>query len=200
MSILSWFKRNETDYEKILAELDDKIRSSELRLSEILVSERKVVSAWLTYSIGGFTLYIIFRFLFLSYSPQDSWENWLYFILFILAGPVGIWGGRMMLQGWYRSSRRYEELELKNLRGRKKQKLEELKIKTDYYRNKAIIERHEENVNKPRQPPATDVARGRTLHQAHGAGSGILRQRPSSVPPQGSPSIVGNGMGPGNRF
>lgn len=78
----------ETDYEKILSNLDNEIKKVELRLSEIKLRERRVVLVWLFYSTLAYAVYLVGFFFFFSQGEGD----WAIKVLPIPLTPVAYVG------------------------------------------------------------------------------------------------------------
>jgi hypothetical protein len=75
-SLFSWLrKKEEVDYEGILQELDADIRETEIDISSIAMSERRVIHAWLYYSVSSY-LVLFAAHIFYTRSGLAANEVW----------------------------------------------------------------------------------------------------------------------------
>ncbi|ORX93297.1 hypothetical protein K493DRAFT_408460 [Basidiobolus meristosporus CBS 931.73] len=142
-AVFSVFKHREEDnYEKILADLEDKIQKVEVRLSDIKVRERKFVLLFLIYSLFAYGLYLATYFVYLR-DAQDALYIWLWKLLPAFVIPFSIYYISRGVSYWYNRKRLNEENQLENLRVKQRQKVEELKKKTAYYSTKTLLDRYD---------------------------------------------------------
>ncbi|ORY07089.1 hypothetical protein K493DRAFT_332877 [Basidiobolus meristosporus CBS 931.73] len=148
-ALFSLFKsRTENDYEKILAELEDKIQKVEIRLSDIKVRERKFVLIFLIYSLFAYGLYLVTYFVYLR-DPEDEFYTWFWKLIPAFVSPPVIYFVSRGVSFWYTRKRINEETHLENLKTKQRQKVEELKKKTAYYSTKNLLDRYD-TPNKPK--------------------------------------------------
>ncbi|RUS33487.1 hypothetical protein BC938DRAFT_471450 [Jimgerdemannia flammicorona] len=103
----SFRKPEETDYEKILSNLDSEIKKAELRLSEIKVRERRVVLIWLLYTTLAYALYLVAFFLYFS-QDEDLWDNWVTKVLPIPLAPLAIFMVNRLFGVFFKRKQTYE--------------------------------------------------------------------------------------------
>ncbi|KAJ3044281.1 hypothetical protein HDV00_002601 [Rhizophlyctis rosea] len=220
VNLFSWMKKREDDdWEKILADFDAKIRKAEVRISDLAIRERRVLYAFLLYSIPIYAFYTLIYFTYFRTSTED-WEIWLAKTSPVIIGPPLLYTIRRFIRYYYTNRRRHEVVELENLKIKQKEKVEELKKKTAYYMTKGLIERYdspsgaspkgkkvgpnENNPNMPRGPQqpgphsgAPNTGRPHPFQPAvQPAGpTGLQRQGPSgpqksSGTPPGAPNAA----------
>ncbi|KAK9703475.1 hypothetical protein K7432_010706 [Basidiobolus ranarum] len=142
-AVFSLFKsRTEDDYEKILADLDDKIQKAEIRLSDVKIRERKFVLIFLIYSLFAYGLYLVTYFVYLR-SPYDEFYTWFWKLIPAFLSPLFIYCVSRGVSFWYNRKRVNEETHLENLKTKQRQKVEELKKKTAYYSTKNLLDRYD---------------------------------------------------------
>ncbi|KAI7881113.1 hypothetical protein K492DRAFT_177412 [Lichtheimia hyalospora FSU 10163] len=133
------------DYEKILSELDDKIQTAEIRLSEIKLRERRTGLLWILYSSIIWVAFLLYSFVVLYRPDKDiyTWDTLAVTVVPVLVIPIGIYYTRRLLKLFYSRKQTNEESNLAALRAQQKLKLEELKKKTSYYTTKSLLERYD---------------------------------------------------------
>ncbi|KAG0001447.1 hypothetical protein BGZ79_004637 [Entomortierella chlamydospora] len=134
---------NDSDYEKILSDLDSNIRKAEVRLSAINVRERRLSSLWLIYSVLAWIGYIVVFALYLHPQYVDEPQPWAFALAPIVVGLPSIFVGRSLISVWYKRAKTNEESQLSLLRADQRLKVEELKKKTAYYSTKTLLERYD---------------------------------------------------------
>ncbi|KAG0329778.1 hypothetical protein BGZ99_000514 [Dissophora globulifera] len=136
-------QNNDSDYEKILSDLDSNIRKAELRLSAITIREKRLMGLWLVYSAVAWLGYTAIFVLYLHQQYQDEPQQWAMALVPILMGLPVIYSGRSTITVWYKRKKTNEESELAMLRADQRLKVEELKKKTAYYSTKTLLERYD---------------------------------------------------------
>ncbi|KAF9112004.1 hypothetical protein BGX27_004120 [Mortierella sp. AM989] len=134
---------NDSDYEKILSDLDSNIRKAELRLSAINYRERRLLSLWLIYSVLAWLGYIVVFALYLHPQYINESQLWAFAATPIAIGLPVIYAVRSLITVWYKRAKTNEESELSLLRADQRLKVEELKKKTAYYSTKTLLERYD---------------------------------------------------------
>ncbi|KAI8054512.1 hypothetical protein BDF22DRAFT_613910, partial [Syncephalis plumigaleata] len=147
---------DDSDFERILSDLDEQIRTAELRLSDIKLREKRTTVVFLVYSILLYLLYGVAYFLYLR-QHHDSARVWLFKIIPLLGMPVIIYSVNHIVTLWYRRKKVNESEHLENLKSKQKFKVEELKKKTAYYATRNLLERYDPSTRGLRQrgTPAT---------------------------------------------
>ncbi|KAF9976758.1 hypothetical protein BGZ73_007893 [Actinomortierella ambigua] len=191
-AVFSHFRqKDESDYEKILSDLDTNIRKAELRLAAIRLREKRVLGLWLVYSVLAWFAYLGIFFLYLHDQYRELSE-WGLFAAPLVLGPIVIYLGRHVITVWYKRKKTNEENQLNLLRDSQRMKVEELKKKTAYYTTKTLLERYDPTVRSSSSPRGHDgkpiPANGQPGHPGSMMDPG-LRQRGG---PAGMP---GNRMG-----
>ncbi|KAG0213600.1 hypothetical protein BGX28_004017 [Mortierella sp. GBA30] len=141
---------NDSDYEKILSDLDSNIRKAELRLSAINVRERRLLSLWLIYSVMAWIVYVAVFALYLHQQYYDEVQTWAVVFTPVALGIPLIYLGRSLITVWYKRAKTNEESQLNLLRADQRLKVEELKKKTAYYSTKTLLERYDPSSQQQR--------------------------------------------------
>ncbi|CAG8548222.1 10788_t:CDS:1 [Acaulospora colombiana] len=132
----------EDNYEKILSELDEKIRRAEIRLREIRIRERNALIILIVYSLIAYVTYVAGYWYFVYMSTEE--EGWdLLKLAPVFTGPFLIVIGYKFETLWYRRKEANEQAQLEQLKAKQKLKIEELKKKTAYYITKNLLERYD---------------------------------------------------------
>ncbi|KFH70482.1 hypothetical protein MVEG_03332 [Podila verticillata NRRL 6337] len=200
-------QNNDSDYEKILSDLDNNIRKAEIRLSAITLREKRLLSLWLLYSILAWFGYIGVFGLYLHDELYDDTQSWALAFSVILLGLPVIFTGQAVISRWYKRKKSNEESQLSILRADQRLKVEELKKKTAYYSTKTLLERYDPSSQRAGRPMSTGQD-GKPLNmpqpgqqrpqQGHQLGDSGLRHRGAvAVGPGGPMSGLGQGQGQG---
>ncbi|KAF8944203.1 hypothetical protein BGZ47_004534 [Haplosporangium gracile] len=141
---------NDSDYEKILSDLDSNIRKAEMRLSAVNLREKRMMGLWLIYSVLSWIGYTAVFGLYLHRQYYEDPQRWaLAFAVVVLGIPV-IYSGRSVIALWYKRAKTNEESQLSLLRADQRIKVEELKKKTAYYSTKTLLERYDPSSQQQR--------------------------------------------------
>ncbi|KAH9933000.1 uncharacterized protein B0H18DRAFT_852123, partial [Fomitopsis serialis] len=160
-----WFsKAQPEDYEQVLASLGNDIAKRQQHLSEIRLRERR---STLLFSVYALALWGLWAGLwYADYLPNVStmlpgvsghargsaWEKTAKSMP-VFVGPIVILFMRRIVQIWYTRAGDAEEKALITLRKQQREKIEEIKNKTNYYSTRNLIERYDDG---PRPgPPGT---------------------------------------------
>ncbi|CAG8517152.1 197_t:CDS:1 [Paraglomus brasilianum] len=146
LSLLRLKEKDDDNYEKILSELDEQISTSEVRLCDIKLRQKRSTIFWLAFSTVLYIAYVSGWYFFGWKSKYDeTWQLWLLKLFPVFAFPCIIWMVKKFMSMWYRRKEANERSQLKHLVARKKLKIEELKKKTGYYATQNLIERFDVN-------------------------------------------------------
>ncbi|KAG0033463.1 hypothetical protein BGZ81_008416 [Podila clonocystis] len=141
---------NESDYEKILSDLDSNIRKAELRLSAIKIREKRFAGLWLVYSVLAWVGYAAVFAFYLHHEYADETQTWALAFAPIAFGFPIIYAGRSLINIWFKRAQTNEESQLNLLRADQRLKVEELKKKTAYYSTKTLLERYDPSSQQQR--------------------------------------------------
>ncbi|KAI9599202.1 hypothetical protein BDF19DRAFT_419498 [Syncephalis fuscata] len=206
----SLFRRgDDSDFERILSDLDEQIRTAELRLSDIKMREKRATVMFLVYSILFYLLYVAAYYTYLRQS-NDTMELWLVKVLPLVCMPLIIYSVNYIVTLWYRRKKTNEVEHLDNLKAKQKLKVEELKKKTAYYATRNLLERYDPSTRGPPNP--TLLTPDQKQRAQHGApfgnsramttgriqGQGGVRQRGKVAPGNGTPNDATLPAGPIN--
>ncbi|KAI0628609.1 hypothetical protein C8Q77DRAFT_1147010 [Trametes polyzona] len=170
-----WFKKSQPeDYEQVLAALSNDIQKRQTHLSEIRLRERR---ATLLFSVYAILLWIVYTSMWykdflptLTAHKRNSQFEKTAEAVPVFVGPIVILFIRRIVQIWYTRIGDAEEKALVKLRKQQREKIEEVKQKTNYYSMRNLIERYEGGPGPT--PPETPAG---------------LRRR---VPPQAQPPQI----------
>jgi hypothetical protein len=144
-----WFKKKEPeDYEQILASLALDIQKRQTRLSEIRLRERRTTLLFSVYALALWVAYLSLWYTdlvpTLSNHPRYSKFEKSVEAAPVFLGPILILCIRRIVQIWYTRIGDAEEKSLVVARKRQREKIEEIKKKTNYYSTRTLIERYDE--------------------------------------------------------
>ncbi|KAG0364579.1 hypothetical protein BC939DRAFT_174366 [Gamsiella multidivaricata] len=195
---------NDSDYERILSDLDSNIRKAELRLSAIHFREKRLMGRWLFYGallwIGYTTVFV----LYLNQQYHDNPQTWALALAPVVIGLPIIYAGRSVINVWYKRAKTNEESQLSMLRADQRLKVEELKKKTAYYSTKTLLERYDPSSQRSNGPrtgpdgrPIAPSQNGQPKTQQTNMMDPGLRQRqgPGIMNSQGIPAGPGRPIG-----
>ncbi|KAH9848709.1 hypothetical protein C2E23DRAFT_842239 [Lenzites betulinus] len=143
-----WFKKSQpVDYEQVLAALSADIQKRQTHLSEIRLRERR---ATLLFSVYAILLWLVYTSMWYkdflptltSHRRNSQFERTAEAVP-VFAGPIVILFIRRIVQIWYTRIGDAEEKALVALRKQQREKIEEVKQKTNYYSMRNLIERYE---------------------------------------------------------
>ncbi|PIL23181.1 hypothetical protein GSI_14490 [Ganoderma sinense ZZ0214-1] len=168
-----WFKKSPPeDYEQALALLSQDIQKRQTRLSEIRLRERRATLLVSVYALVAWIAYTTLWYMdfvpnITTHKRSSSFERTTKAVP-VFIGPIAILFIRRIVQIWYTRIGDAEEKLLVKLRKQQRDKIEEVKQKTNYYSMRNLIERYEGG-------PGTDSP-------------GLRRRVPPT--PQGQPPII----------
>ena len=186
VSIFSWLKKKEdVDYERVLSELDDKIRDAELAFSALVIREQRHFHAFWFYGSAIYIVIIAFYFIYPTTYP--SWGSFFYNNAPWMLFPFGAFLFRGVSLFVFKRAFKNLNQELEELRLTQTRKIEEMKKKTAYYMTKGLIERYESprksvgSVQNTPQPSPMHVRPsvslpGPTALSSHSNGGSSLQQ------------------------
>jgi len=156
-------KKNNEDYESILSALANDIRKRQLKLSEIRLRERRSTLLVTLYTLGAWVAYV--SVWYFDSLPAMKTSNPAVAkgvkVLPVLFGPVVILFIRRIVQIWYQKIGDAEEKTVQSLIKERREKVEEVKKKTNYYSTRDLIQRYDET--SPATPLQPRVITGQPL-------------------------------------
>ncbi|KAH9836290.1 uncharacterized protein C8Q71DRAFT_797080 [Rhodofomes roseus] len=151
-----WFSKSQPeDYEQILASLANDIAKRQQHLSEIRLRERR---STLVFSVWALAFWGLWAGLWYAdylpnvstmipgvsgHSRESAWEKTAKSMP-VFMGPIVILFMRRIVQIWYTRAGDAEEKALIALRKKQREKIEEVKNKTNYYSTRNLIERYDD--------------------------------------------------------
>lgn len=157
----NWFRKNRPeDYEQVLALLALDIQKRQERLSEIRLRERRTTLLFSVYALALWVAYVSLWYTDLvptlsGHARYSKFEKSVEAVPVFL-GPIVILFIRRIVQIWYTRIGDNEEKHLVTLRKQQKEKIEEIKKKTNYDSTRNLIERYDAALDSPlrRRVPA----------------------------------------------
>ncbi|PCH35157.1 hypothetical protein WOLCODRAFT_166080 [Wolfiporia cocos MD-104 SS10] len=205
VSLFGWFKKGQPDdYEQILASLALDIQKRQTLLSEIRLRERRATLLFSVYALAFWAAWSALWYEELlpniSGHTQNSAFERAVKALPVYAGPVVILFVRRIVQIWYARTADAEEKSLVTLRKQQREKIEEIKKKTNYYSTRNLLERYGDATspvnpepslrrrNPPPGLPATPQLQRAPPQLQHAPPQDLL-ETPNSAPVPLSPSL-----------
>lgn len=154
----NWFsKGGSDDYEQILASLELDIQKRQTRLSEIRLRERRTTLKVTLYTLAFWVVYVSLWYTQVlpalsGHRPNTAFEKFVKGVP-VLIGPILILFARRIAQIWYTRIGNAEEKTLVTLRKQQREKIEEIKKKTNYYTTRNLLDRYDESSSSPGTPP-----------------------------------------------
>lgn len=149
MAVWSWFlpKKDPEDYEEVLSSLALDIQKRQTRLSEMRLRERRTILLVTVYTFAAWGLYVALWYTGLvpnlSHRPNQSGFEKFAKGVPLVVGPIMIQFTRRIVQTWYARIENAEEKTLKDLYVKQRNKVEEIKKKTNFYSTRDLLERYE---------------------------------------------------------
>ncbi|CDO71067.1 hypothetical protein BN946_scf184844.g71 [Trametes cinnabarina] len=185
-----WFSKSKPeDYEQELARLAQDIQKRQTHLSEIRLRERRATLLFSVYAILSWIIYTSMWYkdflpTLTTHSRNSQFERTAEAVP-VFVGPIVILFIRRIVQIWYTRKGDAEEKALVKLRKEQRDKIEEVKQKTNYYSMRNLIERYEGGpVPTPASPQTPAGLRQRIPPQLPQSVPQTPRQNLQVVPPQ----------------
>ncbi|KIM38686.1 hypothetical protein M413DRAFT_447644 [Hebeloma cylindrosporum] len=166
-------KKSEEDYETVLSNLANDIQKRQTKLSEIRLRERRSTLVVTLYTLAAWVGYVSLWYLNAlpglkdgRYIRNGSTEK-VFKTLPVIIGPIMVLFIRRVVQIWYKNKGDAEEKTLKDLMKTRRDKVEEIKKKTNYYSTRDLLQKYDESSPStplprrlnPGQPPSTPQGR-----------------------------------------
>jgi len=186
MGLLTWFKKKEPeDFGQILAVFALDIQKRETRLNEIRLRERRATLLVTLYTFAGWGAYLGLWYAQLlpqmsKHRPNSEMEKAIKGFPAVL-GPVIILFTRRIVQLWFNRKGNAEEKSLAVLKLARRNKVEEIKKKTNYYETRELLERYEDGT-LTRAPAGPK----------NGPSSRLQPQQPPVTPQRATPAVPPN--------
>ncbi|KAF5383871.1 hypothetical protein D9757_007431 [Collybiopsis confluens] len=159
--LITQLKRKEEDYETALSALVADIKKRQLHLSEIRLRERRATLLVTLYTLAAWVAYVSLWYIDLLpyFGGRHARRGGQRFLgaLPVLLGPI-----IRIVQIWYTRKGDAEERTLQRLVKQQREKVEEIKKKTNYYSTRELLQRYDETSpagspmqqrSGPSQPP-----------------------------------------------
>jgi len=157
-------KKNNEDYETILSILANDIQKRQLKLSEIRLRERRSTLLSTLYTLGAWVAYVsVWYYDSLPAMKTISNPGVAKGVkaLPVLFGPVVVLFIRRIGQIWYQRKGDAEEKMIQTLMKERRDKVEEIKKKTNYYSTRDLIQRYDDG--SPATPLRPRINPGQAL-------------------------------------
>jgi len=186
MELRMYLQKEPEDFGQILSALALDIQKRETRLNEIRLRERRATLLVTLYTLAGWGAYLGLWYAQVLpqasrhaiNSPVDKAIKGFPAIL----GPIIILFTRRIVQLWYNRKGNAEEKSLATLKLSRRNKVEEIKKKTNYYETRDLLERYEDGPARglsPAWPKNGPVGR-------------VQHQQPPSTPQRATPAVPPN--------
>ncbi|KAF9535207.1 hypothetical protein CPB83DRAFT_755476 [Crepidotus variabilis] len=139
-------KKKYEDYETVLSNLATDIQKRQVHLSEIRLRERRSTLLVTLYTLAAWVAYGSIWYLNAlpgTYVQNPALEKTIKGIPVIL-GPIIILFIRRIVQIWYSRKGDAEEKALKELMKQRREKVDEIKKKTNYYSTRDLLQKYDE--------------------------------------------------------
>ncbi|KAF9463634.1 hypothetical protein BDZ94DRAFT_1258160 [Collybia nuda] len=177
------------------------IEKRKVKLSELRLRERRATLLVTLYTLAGWAVYVTLWYMrllpnFSAHGSRSGFERTVKGLP-VVVGPVIILFVRRIVQIWYKRKGDAEEKALQSLLKQQRNKLEEIKKKTNYYSMRDLVQRYDEPVSSspglrqrivsaPTQPstpqrPMPQPPNGRT-QTPHHLGNPLIAVSPPSAP------------------
>ncbi|KAF5322779.1 hypothetical protein D9619_000069 [Psilocybe cf. subviscida] len=143
-------RRSEEDYETVLSNLADEVQKRQIHLSEIRLRERRATLQITLYTLAGWVAYVSLWYL----NVLPHFKHGVSFgginvermtkSVPVVIGPIIILFIRRIVQIWYMRKGNAEEKALKELLKKQRDKVEEIKKKTNYNHTRDLIQKYDE--------------------------------------------------------
>ncbi|KAF8642801.1 hypothetical protein AX16_009434 [Volvariella volvacea WC 439] len=156
-------KSDAEDYETILANLAKNITARQTQLSEIRLRQRRATLLVTLYTIAAWVAYATLWYLdllprFLAQHRRARFEKTLKGFI-VVVGPIVILFVRRIVQIWYQRIGDAEEKTLRSLLKEQRDKVEEMKQKTNYNTTLKILEKYGDGAGNGGLTPTTTPIR-----------------------------------------
>ncbi|KAJ4480914.1 hypothetical protein J3R30DRAFT_3462301 [Lentinula aciculospora] len=151
MSFLTrlFFTQKEEDYDTVLSTLANNIRKRQQQLSEIRLRERRATLLVTLYTLAAWVAYVSLWYtdLLPNIRGRGAQQPAKRFVsaLPVVLGPIVILFIRRIVQIWYSRKGDIEERTLQQLLKQQREKVEEIKKKTNYYSTRELLQRYDES-------------------------------------------------------
>jgi len=154
-------KKSEEDYETVLSNLANDIQKRQTQLSDIRLRERRSTLVVTLYTLAAWVGYLSLWYMNAlpdlkagRYIRNGGTEK-VFKGLPVIMGPIMVLFIRRVVQIWYQRKGDAEEKTLKALMKTRRDKVEEIKKKTNYYSTRELLQKYDESSPSatPRQRP-----------------------------------------------
>ncbi|TEB32138.1 hypothetical protein FA13DRAFT_1687368 [Coprinellus micaceus] len=146
-------QKPEEDYETILSNLANDVQKAQVKLSEIRLRERRSTLLVTAYTLAAWAAYASLWYMnVLPNLPHASERRTVRDVkvdravkfLPVVIGPIIVLFIRRIVQMWYQRKGNAEEKSLQQLMRLRREKVEEIKKKTNYYTTRDLLQKYDE--------------------------------------------------------
>jgi len=179
-TIFSFFrKKEEVSFEKVLQEIDTKIKEIEEKQQGYRTRWRARISSLLFWGVILELFYGLYFYFGTNSNSTMETILWISPLLFI---PICGWIMKIVINLYYNRKISNEAIELEDLKGKQKSKLDELARATDFYKTQALLTRYSKTLTSP-----TADTKNNNAQQPHNSGLKLRRPPQTTQPMQPSP-------------
>lgn len=191
---MAWFpwlfskRKEEENYETVLANLQSSITDRQTQLADIRLRERRATLLVTLYTLAGWGLYVALWYTGLV--PANGYQGnggknaerlgKALMALPVIIGPIVILFTRRIVQMWYKRKGDAEEGTLKKLLKEQRDKIEEIKKKTNYYTTRNLLEKYDDSARK--EDPNASLRKRAVGAPGIGSGTPIRNPNPYATP------------------
>jgi len=150
-SVLSFFKK-EGPIEKVLEEMDHRIKDIEERSLTYRTRWRNAISLLVLYGVVLECAYLFFFYLWIFRSTESDFLEKALWGIPIFAIFSVCWTLKVIINFYYSRRVTNDELELQTMKKRQKTKLEEFAKATDFYKTRELLNRYTKTLVDPNTP------------------------------------------------
>ncbi|TFK23586.1 hypothetical protein FA15DRAFT_670405 [Coprinopsis marcescibilis] len=140
-------KKQDEDYETILANLATDVQKRQVKLSELRLRERRSTLLVTMYTLAAWVAYVSLWYMNALPNPRDvknvKIEKAVKAIP-VVVGPILVLFIRRIVQIWYERKGNAEEKALQQVMKRRREKVEEIKKKTNYYSTRDLLQKYDD--------------------------------------------------------
>ncbi|KAH6891585.1 hypothetical protein BKA70DRAFT_1201672 [Coprinopsis sp. MPI-PUGE-AT-0042] len=145
-----WAKKPEEDYETILSNLANDVQKRQVKLSEIRLRERRSTLLVTIYTLAVWALYVSLWYMQAlpglngHLGTKNAQVEKFVKGVPVAVGPIVALFIRRIVQIWYDRKGNAEEKQLQRLMKERRDKVEEIKKKTNYYTTRDLLQKYDE--------------------------------------------------------
>lgn len=193
------FRPTEPDFERVLADLNDRISKIQIEMQDLVQKQRQWTSfMWMLCGgiyasiLCGFYMYIKYPSLLYTLvpafrNPQKLYLRWIWPVM-VIGFPILSFAITKTVNTYFQRQHKSREALLVIYKSKQKLEIETLKKKTNYYQTQALLQRYEapSTPMTQRDQPKPKVSGPELVNKTLDATAKSHNPRPQSLPPGGT--------------